>query len=1067
MPGFKLYLSNRLEILVEQLALIVKQPPSTTFKSEIIVVQSKGMERWLSMELAKRFGIWANCRYPFPDNFLWDIFHIVLGEIPDINLFTPPVMSWRIMKILPDFLNKTPFSHIKNYIGEKENQLKAYQLSGRIADTFDRYTVYRPEMILQWGRMNESDDWQHILWNELTKDNDGKNRAHVLYRFFEEIQENRFDKKDLPERISIFGISALPLYHLKVIQAISQFIDVYFFFLNPTCEYWGDIIPDRRASRLSRPELHFETGNPLLASMGKMGRDFFNTIIGDTEQYDLFDEPQDNNLLTRIQSDIFHLKWRGKDTESSRIDDDDISIQVHSCHSPIREIEILYDNLLFLFERYRDLKPRDIIVMTPDIETYAPFISAVFDGYQDEKKRIPYSIADRGAITESPVVNIFLKILDLCNNRFYASGVLDILDDLYVRERFRLKNKDLDIVLKWIDDTNIRWGIDETHREILGNPRFKENSWQAGIERLLLGYSMFSKDEELFHGILPYNDIEGDHADTLDKLLGFLFPLFDYSKKLSYQYRLDEWAGLLDSILETFIAVNDDSQRDIQLIRDTIWNLKKIRLSTGFDNTVALNVILHYLKNRLNVREFSPGFITGGVTFCEMLPMRSIPFKIVALIGMNNDTYPREHRPLGFDLIAQNPRQGDRSIRDEDRYLFLEAILSARLCLYISYIGQSIKDNSTIPPSVVVSELLDYIEKGFYHPKKDTLEIIVKKHPLQAFSPRYLQKNNNLFTYSEEDYEAIAAKIHSRYQDKPFISTPLMEPAYDFRNITNEELKRFFRHPIKYFFNNRLDIFLDKIKTVPKDHEPIEMNNLDEFIIRTSITEKMIACEDTQKIKETIYARGILPPKTPGRVSLDYLSQEAERFYKRIKGYLIEKREPVDFNLDINGFHIKVIINDIYSYGIVRYRGSKNIKARDFMELWIDHVLLSLYKPERSIFLSVNNTWLLRHVYNGEEIIRELLEIYQEGLRMPVRFFPETSLAYAEKVNTKGHETALSYARDKWINRFGKTQESDDPYYRFCFGESDPLDETFFEFAKTIFKPLLEYTQIGNSNGDI
>ncbi len=175
----------------------------------------------------------------------------------------------------------------------------------------------------------------------------------------------------------------------------------------------------------------------------------------------------------------------------------------------------------------------------------------------------------------------------------------------------------------------------------------------------------------------------------------------------------------------------------------------------------------------------------------------------------------------------------------------------------------------------------------------------------------------------------------------------------------------------------------------------------------------------------------------------------------------------MDFNLDINGFHIKVIINDIYSYGIVRYRGSKNIKARDFMELWIDHVLLSLYKPERSIFLSVNNTWLLRHVYNGEEIIRELLEIYQEGLRMPVRFFPETSLAYAEKVNTKGHETALSYARDKWINRFGKTQESDDPYYRFCFGESDPLDETFFEFAKTIFKPLLEYTQIGNSNGDI
>jgi len=1070
MPGFNLYLSNRLEILVDMLARIVEKPLSSPFKSEIIVVQSKGMERWLSMELAKRFGIWANCRFPFPDNFVWEMFSIFLRDTPDISLFTPQVLSWRIMDVLPDFIDRSEFSRIKKYIGDGINQLKAFQLSERIADVFDRYTVYRPEMLIQWDRQRPI-DWQEVLWNRLTQGAEGKNRAYMLYRFLDFIQEYKsgtlkdvLDNKgqpqiteELPERVSIFGISALPDYHLKVIKAISQIIDVHFFFMSPTSEYWGDIVPERKAAKIDRSDLHFEVGNPLLASMGRMGRDFFNAIIEDADEYKLFDEPRGDNLLATIQSDIFHLRWRGKDMDKALVSEDDISIQLHSCHSPMREIEVLYNNLLFLFERYRGLKPRDIIVMTPDIETYAPFISAVFDGYHDERVKIPYSIADRGAVTESPIINVFLKILKLLSSRFYASEVMDIIDDLHVKERFKLKDKDIEAILRWVVDTNIRWGIDEKHRETLGNPRFRDNTWQAGIERLLLGYSMFSKEEELFQGILAYNDMEGDYIETLGHFLEFLSPLFEYSKKITYQYRLDEWAGLLEGILDTFISVNEESARDVQFIRETILTLKKIKASAGFDKTVSYSVILHYLKNRLNVRGFSTGFITGGVTFCEMLPMRSIPFQVVALIGMNNDTYPREYKPLGFDLMAKNPRRGDRSLRDEDRYLFLEAILSARLCLYISYTGQSIKDNSPIPPSVLVSELLDYIEKGFFHPKMKPLDIITKKHPLQAFSPRYFQKDSNIFSYSQEDYEAITANMEKKTVERPFIITPLNEPNVEFRDITNTELKRFFSHPVRYFFNNRLGIFLDEKSIMPKDEEPLELNSLDKFIIRAKLTDKMVSRIEQKKVIEAIYGQGILPPGSPGKVSIDRTLHEAERFFKKIADYIDEKKDPIDFSIDLDDFRIKIRIDDIYSPGMVRYRCSSKIKAIYIIELWIDHVLMGLYSPNRSFYLIMDETHSFKPPEKPRDIIKELLEIYRQGIKMPINFFPETSFSYAEQLYKKGHDAALVSAKNKWKNDRNEEAESDDPYYRFCFGDSDPLDETFTEMARVICGPLIEH----------
>jgi len=1059
MAGLKLYTGNRLELLVDALSEVVKTPLASPFSSEIIVVQSKGMERWLSIELSKRSGVWANSRYPFPDNFVWGIFNALHLDSNEKNIFSPGVMAWRIMGILPEYIETPEFDVLKQYLEDDRNQLKTLQLSERIADTFDRYTVYRPEMLIEWEKGNDT-GWQPILWRALIKDCEQSNRTAVWRKFLKSVKEGTCDKKLLPERICVFGIPSMPTYHFTVIQALSSLIDVHFFLMNPTKEYWGDIVTEKKKIRFS-DDAHFETGNPLLASMGKLGRDFFDTITSlEYEDFQLFIEPRHNSILTYIQSDIYNLVWRGRNTEKTIVYPDDISVQIHSCHSPMREIEVLYDNLLFLFEKHNDLEPKDILVMTPDIASYAPYISAVFDNQQDERKRIPYSIADRGAPSESPIIDVFLKIIRLCKGRFVASEVIDVLDTNCVQERFNIKVEDLDTIIKWIKDTQIRWGIDGRHRQALRVPPFEANSWQTGIDRLLLGYAMFSKENELFQGILPFNDIEGNETEILGHLLEFLSSLFFFADEFKSVKSLSEWETSLEKLIERFIAINDDSERDIQLIRDELKRLGSKQKEANFNDEVPLDVITYYLTKTLSGMELSTGFITGGVTFCEMLPMRSVPFKVIGLIGMNNDTYPREYKTTGFDLIAHSPRPGDRSLRDEDRYLFLEAMLSARLCLYISYTGQSIRDNSEIPPSVLVSELLDYIENAFVTEEGNILDLILKRHRLQAFSPLYFT-GGDLFSYSEEDCEALRAGIRKTYISSPFISKAIEDTTGEWKVITINDLKRFYRNPSKYFLNYRLGIYLEEDHLTPEDDEPFELDSLNAFLVTTEITDALLSGKNISRLNKAFKAGGVLPPESPGEIALRKTFVTAKSFTDKLKGYNInEKSKPLDIDINLAGFRIIGRLSNIYQSGVINYRCIKTTKIRYLLETWIDHLILNIAQdesiPRNSMFVTINRTHTFSPLENGKDILLDLLEIFYQGIRAPIKFFPQTSGKYAEQIiKGKQDEEALISAKNEWYGtEYSTDKESEDAYFRLCFGKTDPFDETFRDFAMKICPPI-------------
>ncbi|NTW37615.1 MAG: exodeoxyribonuclease V subunit gamma, partial [Syntrophobacteraceae bacterium] len=574
MASFKLYSSNRLESLLDCLAGVVSEPLSSPLGREVILVQSKGMERWLSMELAHKLGIWMNCRFPFPNTFVWEMFKVVLEDVPDASMFSPQVMTWRIMGLLREHLEEPAFKVLRDYLGERaDTLLKMLQLAERIADLFDRYAVYRPDMVLRWEE-GVDEHWQAALWRDLATYGEGKHRAAIWRMLMERLKSGKVDPKLLPERVSVFGIPALPHYHFEVLRGLATLIDVHFFVMNPTREYWADIVPERRIADASQKDLHFDVGNPLLASMGKLGRDFFAMAMnGEPEEHAVFEDPGDASLLAIIQSDILHLRSRGDAGEKTVLPSDDLTVQVHSCHSPMREIEVLYDNLLALFDSHPDLTPRDIIVMTPDIETYAPYITAVFGRDQDGKAGIPFSIADRRAPSESHTIDVFLKIIGLCRGRLGASDVLDILDSTPVQKRFGLDAGDMDLILEWVRNSGIRWGIDGEHRSRLGLPDFKENSWEAGIERLLLGYALRGNEERLFSDILPYDDMEGNETEVLGRFLEFLNRLFVSVRELESSRTLSEWAEVLKRLKSDFIADEEEKRRDLLLLQTEITDL--------------------------------------------------------------------------------------------------------------------------------------------------------------------------------------------------------------------------------------------------------------------------------------------------------------------------------------------------------------------------------------------------------------------------------------------------------------------------------------------------------------
>lgn len=943
---FIVYYSNQLEKQKEILSSLFKSlPPEDPFEQDIILVQSPGMAQWLQIELAKETGISANLKFPMPASFIWQLYAQNLPATVLENPFDKDSMTWRLMRLIPTFLEKESFSPLRNYLASSPHseQYKLYQLSGKIADLFDQYLVYRSEWIFAWEKGKDEQitaqiqkqqpnlndtlfeqiqgntKWQGELWRALVVDvksdvGDTTHRAALHNQFLALLADKNAPKK-LPSRIFIFGIPALPTAYLNILQAMSSEVDIHLFFNNPCQEYWGDISDLRLDYLRSRKRYEFnkkdenqplfsedqlsqlenaqfdvtyqkenlQVGNPLLAAWGKMGRDFLYTLVRDEEHIptypvNAYQKIESNSLLGQLQSQILHLE-----NKPLNIAENNRTLTLHSCHSAMREVEVLHDYLLDLFNQDPNLTPKDVVVMVADINQYTPYIQAIFGQKNGDAPQIPFSLSDNKLSESDVLVSSYLTLLRLKESNFSAEDVLTLLNIPAMRERFNISLADLPLVREWVADSGIRFGLQKNQDGI------NFNSWQAGLERMILGYAM-REEHGIWQDSLGLNSSYGLKGELAGNLSHFFTALSSLHETLQQAHSIEKWQEILTALLSDFFVQNEDTSDTIFYIQEKINELAEHLKTLHFTEELQADVIADVITIKLEDAPNSLKFLAGKVNFCTLLPMRSVPFKVVCLLGMNDADYPRTQTPNSFDLMQYHHQKGDRVRRDDDRYLFLEALLAARDSCYISYVGRSITDNQPKEPSVLVSQLLDYINQG---QSENTLTVI--EHPMTAFSPDNF-KNNEKFTRSFSTKWLPIAQFDATASNSEFAVTMIENPE-KIEEIELDRLISFVENPVKFFFEKQLSVYFRDEDDRIADSENFTLSGLDNYALNNDLI--YLDEQNFSDYFRQAEVKGVLPRAEFGKVYAENIRDNVLEFKKKIADLGEAKHTSIDFNISV------------------------------------------------------------------------------------------------------------------------------------------------------------------------
>ncbi|ATF48225.1 exodeoxyribonuclease V subunit gamma [Citrobacter freundii] len=1119
----RVYHSNRLDVLEALMEYIVERDRLIDpFEPEMILVQSTGMAQWLQMTLAQKFGIAANIDFPLPASFIWDMFVRVLPDIPKESAFSKQSMSWKLMTLLPQLLDDEAFTLLRQYLTDDTDKRKLFQLSSRAADLFDQYLVYRPDWLTQWesGKqvegLGESQAWQAPLWKALVEytaelGQERWHRANLYQRFIQTLENTSSCPQGLPARVFICGISALPPVYLQALQALGKHIEIHLLFTNPCRYYWGDIKdPAYLAKLLARQRRHsFEerhlplfrdsqnaeelfnsdgeqdVSNPLLASWGKLGRDYIYLLseLENSQELDAFVDITPDNLLHNIQSDILELESRavaGVNLEEySRSDNkrllepNDTSVTFHVCHSPQREVEILHDRLLAMLAADPTLTPRDIIVMVADIDSYSPFIQAVF-GSAPADRYLPYAISDRRARQSHPVLQAFISLLSLPDSRFVSEDVLALLDVPVLAARFNINEEGLRYLRLWVNESGIRWGIDDDNVRELALPPTGQHTWQFGLTRMLLGYAMESAQGE-WQSVLPYDESSGLIAELVGHLASLLMKLNLWRRGLAQERPLEEWLPVCNDMLNDFFLPDVDTEAAMTLIKDQWQAIIAEGLGAKYGEAVPLSLLRDELAQRLDQERISQRFLAGPVNICTLMPMRSIPFKVVCLLGMNDGVYPRQLAPLGFDLMSQKPMRGDRSRRDDDRYLFLEALISAQQTLYISYIGRSIQDNSERFPSVLVQELLDYIGQSHYLPGDEALtcdesEARVKAHITRLHTRMPFDAQNYLpgeqQSYAREWLPAasLTGKAHTDFvQPLPYVMP---------ETLTLETLQRFWAHPVRAFFQMRLQVnFRSEESDIPET-EPFILEGLTRYQLNQQLLNTLVEEHDAERLFRHFRAAGSLPYGAFGEILWDVQRQEMQSLAERI----IACRQPgqsMEIDLNCNGVQITGWLPQVQQDGLLRWRPSL-LSVSQGVQLWLEHLVYcaSGGTGESRLFLRKDAEWRFPPLDAGQAMryLAQLVDGYREGMSSPLLVLPESGGAWIKTCYDAANDAMLEdddtrqKARSKFLQAYEGNMmvrgEGDDIWYQRLWRQLEPDTlEAIVAQSQRFLLPLFRFNQ--------
>ena len=1080
--------SDRADDLVAQLAELVAVPLPDPMQAEVVSVPTQGIERWLSQRLSGHLGtspgahdgVCANVDFPFPGSLISGALAQASGVDPKADPWLPERAVWPLMEVVEEHFADPWLAPLAKHIENSETVEGSKRFSSirHVADLFDRYAIHRPDMVQRWAagspQLGEA-TWQVDLWRLLRERIGQPGPAERLVDACQRLRKEP-ELLELPPRLSLFGLTRLAASYLDVLDAIAKGREVHLFLLHPSPALWARLQPEVDASsrfvvRAEDPTASVPN-HPLLASWGRDAREMQLVLGGAVPHGQEVVAPTDEpvpRLLRRIQDDIrFDRPPAGTGSDEGErpvLAADDDSIRVHSCHGRGRQVEVLRDAVLHLLAEDPTLEPRDVIVMCPDIEHFAPLIQATFgahdlnDGPFDPTRQLQIRLADRSLRQTNPVMGVLAEVMELASARITASEVLDLAGRDPVRRRFGFSDDDLFRLEEWVNGAFVRWGFDAEHRRTFQLADIDANTWHAGLDRILLGVAMAEDGQRLFGETLPLDDVDSGDIELAGRLAEFVHRLQRVLDELSGVRRVRDWADTLARASDALSATmpRDDWQR-MQLsavLEELVAEATAGEDASGVE--LSCDDIRSIMTDRLKGKPTRANFRTGHLTVCTLVPMRSIPHRVVCLLGLDDGSFPRHIERDGDDLTARAPRVGDRDVRSEDRQLLLDALLAARDHLVITYSGRDERSNLPRPPAVPVGELLDVVDHTVRAASGRARDAIVVKHPLQPFDPRNFEARalagDGPWSFDALHLAGAEAALTPRRALPPFLASPL--PPYEGNPIGLDQVERFLRHPVRAFLRERLNVSLRNKTREFEDAIPIDLDSLEQWQIADRVLQAQLSGATQRACLAAEVARGALPP---GQLADSVLGEITGPLDELVQaGLSAMAPESVDVLVDLPGGSGLVGTVAGVRGDVIHTVTYSKLGPAPRLFAWLRLLALTATAPDRAFeAYTIGRSRSSRATITvarlgplgpdaasrktvAERHLHVLVDLFLRGMCEPLPLYLRTSAAWAEAVN--GGRDPEGAATPAWTSQWRMDKEDKDAEHALVLGADVTFDD--------------------------
>ena len=1088
--------SERAGPLVAALGEVLGHPSGDPFAPELVAVPSRGVERWLAQQLSHVLGtaggdgVCANVLFPSSNRLLDDAVAAAdSGYAEGVEAWSPERVVWPLMKIIDESAAKAAWASVLAVhlgVGGTDRG-RRFAVASRLARHFASYSDARPAMLKAWrdGKDEQGDatplpddlTWQVQLWR-LLRDVLGPSPAELLDSACDAIRSHP-EQIYLPRRFSIFGATRISPSRVAVLQALAERREIHLWLNHPSPALWDATKLARVRSTRRRDDRANEwVRNPLLVSMSRDIRELQQLLpdAASDSHYDIAARP--DTVLGRLQAELAQDVTPGRPTQAAQ---DDRSLTVHACHGRARQVEVVREAVLGLLANDHTLEPRDILIMCPDVEAFAPLVAASF-GMTDERgghpaARLRVRLADRSLRQTNPLLSLLSQILELAANRVTATQVLDLAGDQAVRTRFAFTDDDIEQLRGWATAANARWGLDANHRAPYGLGAIAQDTWRSALDRILLGVAMEESDQWI-GTVLPLDDVDSGDIELAGRFAELLDRVDNGVRALEQRRTVPQWAALLGELVLN-LGEPDQAWQAAQL-RGELADIAEAAGDTDVELTRA--DITALLAGRLAGLPTRANFRTGTLTVCTLVPMRSVPHRVVCLVGMDDGSFPRHGLVDGDDVLARDPRIGERDVRSEDRQLFLDAICAAQEHLVITYTGADPRSGAEVPPCVPLGELLDAVDASAEAPDGGRgRNHVVVRQPLQPFDVRNFVAGelgvDTPFSFDPSGLAGARAASGERHAVPPLVPTPL--DATTDNAVDLDDLVRFIQRPARAFLRQRLGISTYDEDDEPADALPVELNGLKKWAIGDRVLRNRLAGMTAETCVDLEWRRGELPPGPLGQATLRDVGANTDVL---LAACLLE-RATVPRSVDVaitlaGGRTLSGTVGGVRGTTVLKV-GYGGLSGRQRLAAWVRHLAVVASLDDgglQSVSVGLTRGRASRKLIRGINpvtarlVLANLVWLRDAGLREPLPLAPAASEAYAER-RYRGDDVikAVEAARKKWeAGQFGS--ENAEIEHQLVFGGKVPFDalnsalddgwpnETtrFGVLARRLWTPLLD-----------